>query len=246
MRHVSHTAALEAWEEIKAMLSQIEFGDVFTDMFGSFFSFLPRLLGAVIIFLVGWFIAKFLTRLIARVLKSVGVDRLVDRSGLGGPLERAGYPDSADFLAKILYIMIMLVVASLAINTLGIEQLQSLFDQLIAWIPKAFVAILILFVVGAIANFVRDFLGGILQAQSWGNLATNIAVGAIWFLGVTMALDQIEIAGDIIDTLFSAVMASLVGVMVIKFGVGGIWAARDRFWPSVYNTVGDATKDTSH
>jgi len=66
-------------------------------------------------------------------------------------------------------------------------------------------------VVGAIANFVRDFLGGILQAQSWGNLATNIAVGAIWFLGVTMALDQIEIAGDIIDTLFSAVMASLVG-----------------------------------
>ena len=224
-----------------SITSAIEFDDVFTDMFGNFFEFLPRLLGAIIIFLVGTFIAKFLYRMIARGLSKVGVDRLVDKSGLGGPLERAGYPDSGVFLAKIIYYMLMLVVASLAINTLGIEQLQDLFDQLIAWIPKLFVAILILFVVGAIANFVREFLGGIVASQSWGNLVTNIAVGAIWFLGASMALDQVEIAGDIIDTLFSAVMASLVGVMVIKFGVGGIWSARDRFWPSVYNKVNDVS-----
>ena len=227
------------------MQAQIDFGNVFTDMFGSFFEFMPRLLGAIVIFIVGWFIARFITRLIGNVLSRVGVDRLVDRSGLGGPLERAGYPDSGQFLAKIIYIMIMLVVISLTIATLGIEQLQSLFDQLIAWIPQLFVAILLVFVTGVVANFVRNFLGGILQSQSWGNIVTNIAFGAIWYLGGSMALQQTGIGGDIVDTLFNAVAGSLVGILVIKFGVGGIWAARDRFWPSVYNRLGDATADKS-
>lgn len=225
--------------------AQIDFDSVFTDMFGNFFEFIPRLIGAIAIFLIGWFVAKFLKRLIIRVLESLGVDALVDRSGLGAPLERAGYADSGRFLAQILYIMIMLIVISLSINVLGIAQLQDLFDRLIAWIPNLFIAILILFVVGAIANFVKDFLGGLLQSQSWGNLVTNIAVGAIWFLGATMALDQIEIGADIVDTLFTAVTSALVGVLVLKFGIGGIWAARDRFWPAVYNTVSDVTEDTS-
>jgi len=55
------------------------------------------------------------------------------------------------------------------------------------------------------------------------------------------ALDQVEIASDIVDTLFTVVLSSLAGILVIKFGIGGIWAARDRFWPGVYDKVGAAT-----
>lgn len=226
-------------------IAQIDIDNSLTGMFDNFFGFLPNLIGALVIFVVGWFIAKFLRGLIGKLLSRVGVDRLVDRSGLGGPLEKAGYPDAGKFLAMILYVMIMLVVASLAINTLGIESLTSLFNQLIEWMPQLFVALILIFVTGAIANFVRGFLGGIVQGQSWGNLATNIAVGFIWFMGASMAFEQLGIGSSIIDTLFTAVTSSLVGIMVIKYGVGGIWAARDRFWPSVYNRVGSATADTS-
>ncbi len=214
-------------------------------MFSSFLSFIPQLLGALIILLIGWFIAKLLYRIIAKALSAVGIDRLVDRSGLGGPLERAGYPDSAYFLAKILYWMIMFVVISLAINALGITELQNVFDQLIAWIPNLFIAILIIFLVGAIANFVKDVLGRATNTQSWGNLVTNIAYFSIWFIGGTMAIDQLGFASNIVNGFFSAVMSALAGILIIMFGVGGIWSARDRFWPRVFDTVTDSARDTS-
>jgi len=64
-------------------------------------------------------------------------------------------------------------------------------------------------------------------------------------MGASMAFEQLGIGSSIINTLFTAVTSSLVGIMIIKYGVGGIWAARDRFWPAVYNRVGSATADTS-
>jgi len=223
----------------------IDFGGSITEMFDGFLGFVPALVGAILIFVIGSFIAKFLRGLIGKVLGRLGVDRLVDRSGLGGPLERAGYPDAGKFLAQVLYIMIMLVVASLAIQTLGISQLQDLFDRLIAWIPSVFIAMIILFATGAIANFVKGLVGGMTQHQSWGNLATNVVTGAIWFLGATMAWGELGIGGNVIDTLVQAVLAALSFIIAIKFGVGGIWAARDRFWPGVYDKVGSASADTT-
>ena len=55
------------------------------------------------------------------------------------------------------------------------------------------------------------------------------------------ALDQAQIAGDLIDTLTTAIFASISAILIIKFGVGGIWAARDRFWPRVYDGIGANT-----
>ncbi len=226
-------------------IAKVDFGGAVTDMVSSFLNFIPNLLGALAILLIGWFIAKVLYRLIARVLSKMGIDRLVDRSGLGGPLERAGYPDAAVFLAKILYVMMLFVVVSLAIQALGIPELQSIFDQLIAWIPNLFIAALIIFLVGAVANFVREALRSATATQSWGNLVTNIAFASIWFLGGTMAIDQLGFASGIVNGFFSAVMSALAGILIIMFGVGGIWSARDRFWPGVFDSVSNSARDTS-
>jgi protein-S-isoprenylcysteine O-methyltransferase Ste14 len=115
----------------------------------------------------------------------------------------------------------------------------------VTFIPKIFVALIIIFITGAVANFVKDFVGSFTQEQSWGNGATNAATAAVWLIGVFAALDQVQVAEDIVDTLFQAIVGSLALIMVIKFGVGGIWAARDRFWPAVYDKLGNATDDTT-
>lgn len=222
-------------------LAGINFSDTFQKTFDGFGEFIPKLIGALVILIIGWIIAKFIYRIVATVLGKVGFDRVVDRSGLGGPLERAGYNDSGQFLAKIIYWMIMLVVVQMAVNALDITAIKDLLDQLIAWIPKLFVALIILFVTGAVANFVKNLVGGLTATQSWGNLATSAATAGIWFLGGTAALETTGIANGIVNTLFTAVMSALVFILVIKFGVGGIWAARDRFWPGVYDKLGSAT-----
>ena len=113
------------------VLAQISIGDAFQETFEGIGSFLPKLVGALLIFFIGRFIAKFVYKLIKNVLSKANVDSLVDRSGLGGPLQRVGFADAGEFFAKVIYWIIMFVVISLAVNALGLEAIQDLFDELI-------------------------------------------------------------------------------------------------------------------
>lgn len=230
---------------IMQTIGGISFSDSFQQMFDRAAEFLPKLIGALIILIVGWFIARIIRKVVRRFLAKVNFDGLVDRSGLGGPIERAGYPDSGLLIAKIVYFMIMLVVLQLSVDALGIEAIKDLLDSFVAWIPKLIVALIIVLITGAVANFVKDIVGGATATQSWGNFATTAAVVGVWFIGGFAALDQVQVASDVVDTLFQTIMASLGAIIVIKYGIGGIWAARDRFWPSVYDRVGASTRDTS-
>ncbi len=227
------------------LFAGINFSDSFQKTFDNLGDFLPKLVGAIAIFIIGWMVARFLRKIIHRGLTKAGVDNLVDKSGVGGYLERAGYPDSGLFLARIIYIGLMLLVLQLTVDALDIAAIKDVLDDIIAFIPKIFVAVIIIFIAGAVANFVKDFVGSFTQEQSWGNFATNAATGAVWLIGIFAALDQVQVAEDIVDTLFQAVVGSLAFILVIKFGVGGIWAARDRFWPAVYDKLGTATEDTT-
>ncbi|MEM7273760.1 MAG: hypothetical protein AAF547_11820 [Actinomycetota bacterium] len=219
-----------------------------TDFFSSLFGFLPNLFGFLAILVIGWFVARFVGRLAQRLFTAINLDRYLDMAGIGGPLERAGYADSGRFVAKVLYYTVMLIVLKLAFGALDIDALNEPFDQLIAWIPKALVALVLIVIGGIVANVVRDLVSGITAGQDYSNLVTNVAGIAVWLLFGLAALDQAEIAGDLIDTLTTAIFASLSAILIIKFGVGGIWAARDRFWPNVYDSIssqGDSTPPPS-
>ncbi|MCP5026266.1 MAG: hypothetical protein GY929_08280, partial [Actinomycetia bacterium] len=208
-------------------------------------AFLPKLIGAIFIFFVGWFIARIIKRVLHAALTGLKVDALVDRSGLGGPLERAGFADSGLLLARIVYWGLMLIVLQLTFDTLDITEVNDVLDDFVAFVPRLFVAIIILFVVGALANWLRELLTGVTSEFEWGNMVTNIGVAGVWLIGVFAALDQLRIAENIVQTTFTVFMGSIGAIVVIKFGVGGIWAARDRFWPAVYDRVGSATRSTT-
>lgn len=216
-----------------------------TDFFRQLFGFLPNLIGFIAILLIGWFVARLVARLATRLFKTINLDGMLDRAGIGGPLERAGYADSGRFVAKILYYTVMLLVLKLAFDALAIDALNEPFDQLIIWIPKALVALVLIVVGGIVANVVRELVQGITSGQSYSNLVTNAAGIAVWLLFGLAALDQAEIAGDLVDTLTTAIFASLSAIIIIKFGVGGIWAARDHFWPKVYEVISSNAPSSS-
>ncbi len=213
-----------------------------TDFFSQLFGFLPNVFGFLLILLIGWWIAKLIARLARRLFKAINLDHYLDRAGIGGPLARAGYADSGRFVAKLVYYTVMLLVLKLAFDALNIDALNEPLDQLITWIPKALVALVLIVVGGIVANVVRDLVAGLTGGQSYSGIVTNIATISVWLLFILAALDQAEIAGDVVDTLTTAVFASLTGVFIIKFGVGGIWSARDRFWPAVYNGLVEGTE----
>lgn len=215
--------------------------DAWSDLAG----FAPKLIAAVVVLMVGWFIARIIRKVVEKVLAKIKFDQYVDKAGLGAPVERAGYPDSGKLLAKLIYYMIMLTVLQLAIGVFGDSAVNEAFDGLIAFIPKLFIAIIIVVITGVVANTVRSLVEPAVSHLGVGPLLAKVAFVAIWVIGGFAAFDQLEVASDTVDTLFQTVTYSLGLILVIKFGVGGVWAARDRFWPAVYDGIASSRDETA-
>ncbi len=208
-----------------------------SDAWSDLVSFLPKLLAFLLVLIIGWIVARIIRSLVTRGLRAIKFDRIIDRSGLGAPLERAGYADSGRFIAGVIYFLIWMLVLQIAFSTFGDNPISDALDGIIAFIPNLIVAIAIVILTGVIANAVGGMLRGALSGVSYGSFLTTAAVAAIWVIGGFMALDQIEFAADIVDTLFTALVSALSLIFVLSFGIGGIWAARDRFWPAVYDRL---------
>jgi len=215
----------------------IEWSSGIEDTWSSIATFIPKLLLAILILVIGKFIAGIFRKIAETVLSKIGFDNVMDKAGLGIHMERAGYPDSGKLLAKLAYYFIMLMVIQVAADTLDITAINNVIDDILAFIPKLFVALIIIVITGAAANFVRDAVSSGMAASNPGAAPQmgSAAAAAVWLIGGFAAINQLGIATDIVDTLFTAISASLVGILVIKYGVGGINSARDRFWPKAYD-----------
>ena len=207
------------------------------DLFSGILGFIPNIIGALLFYFIGKFVAGIVVKLSHKLLKAVKFDAVIDKSGLGGMVESAGYPDSALLIAKIVGWIIMLVFIQLAVAALGIDAIEDLINMLVAWIPNVIIAIILVVITGAVANFVRGLLTPTMANVTAGDLILKVIVGGIWLIGGLMAIDQLGFGADIIDQLWNALTTGLAAILVIKFGIGGIWAARDRFWPRVYDAL---------
>jgi flagellar biosynthesis protein FliQ len=215
----------------------IEWSQGIEDAWAEVAAFVPKLVGAIVVFLIGWIVAKIIRRVIVKVLNAINFDTYVDKAGIGAPLERGGYPSSVDLIGKIIYFALMLLVLQLSVGVFGETAVSGAIDEMVAFIPRLIVALVIIVITGVVANAVRDLMAPAVEHLSAGDLLKNAAFFAIWLIGGFAALDQLQVAKDVVDVLFQTIMYSLGFIIAVSFGVGGIWAARDRFWPAVYDRI---------
>lgn len=218
-------------------MTAVEWAAGIEDAWSSIATFVPKIIVCLLILFIGSIIAKFIRKLAHKLFTAVKLDDLVDRSGLGGPLENAGYADSGKLLAQVIYWLVMIMVIQMALNVFGPNPISELLTQLVAFIPKLIVAMIVILITGAVAGKVKEMVTGAMAGNGMAGLAGTVASAAIWFMGVSIAMDYTGFGGDIVNNLFNIIMGSLGFILVIKFGVGGIAAARDRFWPRVYDRV---------
>ena len=223
----------------------IDFDGILTDTFGDIADFVPKLVAFLLIFVIGMFVARLIRRVVGTVLTKIGFDGYIDKAGIGAPLERAGFADSGRFVAQIIYYLIGLLVLKLSLSAFGDNDISDALDGMIDFIPKLIVAIVIIVITGLVANAVGNMIRPALSEVDYGETLGKLATGAIWMIGIFAAIDQIDFAADIVDTLFTAIIGSLSAIIVLKFGIGGIWSARDRFWPNVYDRL-SGTESTDH
>jgi len=189
-----------------------------TDMFRAVLLFLPKALGFIAILVVGWIVARLLRTVIGKVLERVGFDRAVERGGIRTALARSRY-DASDLVARLVYYAVLLFTLQLAFGIWGPNPVSDLIKGVVAWLPKAFVAILIVVIAAAVASAVRDIVGNALGGLSYGRLLANVAAWFIVGLGVIAALNQVGVATTVTTPILIAVLATIAGILIV--GVGG-------------------------
>ncbi|WBB50832.1 hypothetical protein O3597_10365 [Verrucosispora sp. WMMA2044] len=207
-----------------------DFGDAVGDTLRSILLFLPKALAFVAILVVGWLLAKAALKLVNRLLERVGFDRAVERGGIRRALARSRY-DASDIVARLAYYGILLLTLYLAFGVWGPNPISDLIGGVIAWLPRAFVAIVIVVVAAAIASAVKDIISGALGGLSYGRLLATVASAFILGLGIIAALNQIGVATAVTTPVLIAVLATIGGILVVGVGGGLIRPMQSR-WES--------------
>lgn len=189
----------------------------------SFLAAIPLVIGALIIIVIGWIIAGVLARLVTEVLARAGADRLFAEHGgqVYGARSREIKPSVVGGeLVKWLVRLVFLVAAA---NVLGLTQVSELLNDVLLWIPNLIVAAIILLVAPLLARFVRGAIevGAGQMGFTNASLLGRIAEIAIIAFAVIIAINQIGIAANLVNTLFIGVVAALALAFGLAFGLGG-------------------------
>ena len=194
----------------------------------SILTFVPKLLGFLLILGIGYFVAKALESLLDRILERVGFDRIVERGGLRTALARSKL-DASSILARIVFYVAFLFLLQLAFGLFGPNPISDVLEGIIAFLPNLFVAVVIVVITAAIATGAKTVIESVLGGLSYGRVLAVTAAVAIWFIGIAAALNQVDIAPEIVNGLFYAMLALVVGVGIVAVGGGGIQPMRERW-----------------
>jgi Conserved TM helix len=204
------------------MIGAVEISDSLQRGLDEFIAFLPRLVGFLIILLIGWLIARVVKALLTKALEGVGLDRALS-GGSAGPYVARAMPDArpSEVIGTIAFWFVFLGALAIAVSQLGIEALDNFLQSVVAYLPNVVVAILIFVVAGAIAAAVSG-----LVSRTLGDTATGRIVGAaapVLIMGIAtfMILDQLNIAPAIVEITYIALLGSVALGMAIAFGLGG-------------------------
>jgi hypothetical protein len=189
----------------------------------TFLAAIPQVIGALLIILIGWIVAGILARIVTEVLRRAGADRLFAEHGgeVYGAQSRKIQPSVvAGELVKWLIRIVFLVAAA---NVLGLTQVSELLNDVLLWIPNLIVAAIILLLAPLLARFVRGAIevGAGQMGFSNAPLLGRIAEIAIVAFAVVIAINQIGIAANLVNTLFIGVVAALAIAFGLAFGLGG-------------------------
>lgn len=221
----------------------VEFSQGIEDAWSNIAEFIPKLVVFLIICLVGWIIAKVAAKAVDGILERVGFDSAVERGGIKTALDKSKL-DASDMLAKVVKYFIYLLTLQAAFGVFGENPISDLINDIVSYLPNIFVAIIIIVIAGAIAAAVKELIDVALANLSYGSALANAASIAILVIGAFAALDQLQIAEDIVNGLFYAMLAIIVGTTIVAVGGSGVTALRP-YWERALNRADEATGEIS-
>jgi len=200
----------------------------FTNLWLGVVGFVPNLVVAIVIVLLGWGIGVLFGRVVSQVVKAIKVDEALRRAGVEDFLNKGGLNlNSGNFLGGLVRWFVILVFLVAAFDVLGLSQVTLFLKDILNYLPQVIVAVLILIAAGFVADGMKKVvLSSAMTAElaSAGFLAT-VTKWVIWVFAVLVALSQLGIASGFIQTIFTGLVVALSLGLGLAFGLGGQEAA---------------------
>ncbi|GAC1618711.1 MAG: hypothetical protein NVS9B1_27630 [Candidatus Dormibacteraceae bacterium] len=202
-------------------------------------AFIPALIGAVIILVIGWFLADIVARLVTTILRRVGFETMAQRTGVSGFITMTGARDASAsmVIGELVKWFIRLIFIEMAAQVLHVSAITGLINSVLLFIPNLIIALVIVMIGVLVANFVAGVVRG--GAGEMGmknpNILAGIAKYAIIGMVVLIALSQVGIAATFVNALFIAFVAALALAAGLAFGLGGREVA-GQMWNQWYST----------
>lgn len=201
----------------------------FQSLFYGLVAFIPNLVVAIVIFIIGWLIGVGLGRVVKQIIDAIKVDQALKAAGVDRIVERAGFSlSSGAFLGTLVKWFFIVVFLVAALGVLHLDAVNVFLSTVVlGYLPQVIVAVLILLVAAVLASAAERVVAGAARAADLAaaNLIGSVARWAIWVFAILAALAQLQVASAFVQTLFTGVVIAVSLAVGLSFGLGGQQAA---------------------
>jgi hypothetical protein len=205
--------------------------------------FVPAFLGAAVVLVAGYLLAKLAQKGAARLMRRVHLNEVLRKGGVIHAVDRSGtHFNPARVVATLVFWLVMFTVILVAANALGLDSLTRVFSELVSYIPSVIAAIVIV-IVGIVLG---DFVGGLILASTsalqGGPTLARAGKGGVIILAVFMSLQELGVATNIVTTAFAIIFGAIALALALAFGLGNrdLAGLITREWYERYRAERDA------
>jgi len=200
----------------------VKVGDSLQQGLDSLFKFIPNLIGFLVILIVGYFIAKIVKSVIAKLLGKARLDDHLHSGQTGEYVERVSPGASPSrLIAGVVFWFIFLFVLSAAIGALQIPAVTAFMNQVLTYLPNVIVAVLIFVVAGVVAAAVAGLVAKTMGDTPTGKVVASVVPALVMGIAIFMILNQLRIAPEIVQITYTALVGALALGLALAFGLGG-------------------------
>jgi len=193
-------------------------------LWGRVAGFVPQLVAAIVVFLVGWLIAILLGKLAWHIVRIIRLDRGIEAVGLKKVWERSGYKlNTPLFFYEVVKWFFIIVFLMAATDILGLTQVTQFLRTVVGYLPNVIVAALVLLIGVLVARFLEGLVRGSVKAAQLAsaNVLGSITKWAVLIFSLLVALNQLRVADEIIRIVIIGIVAAGALALGLSFGLGG-------------------------
>lgn len=192
--------------------------------------YLPRLVAAVVVFLIGWLIAVLLGKVAYHIIRVLHIDNLLTRVGFRQAWERSGYHLNSALvfyeLVKWFFVVVFLMAAT---NILGLQEVTEFLRSVVTYLPNVIIAVIILLIGILVAKFLENLVRASVKAAGLAsaNFLGTITRWAVFVFALLVSLDQLHVAQEVIRIVIIGFVSAISLAFGLSFGMGSMKHAED-------------------